>query len=60
MKKKTVIFIAAAMMVSSAISVQAADNMRDAVLANGYEVEVNTVSHEIFAKNYAKKNSDTA
>ncbi len=47
-------------MFASASTVSAADKMHEYKLDNGYEVEINTVSHEIFSKNHGQKNSDTA
>ena len=59
MKRKTALIVAI-MLAMSAMPVNAADKLHDYTLDNGYAVEVNTVSHEIFAKNHAQKNSDTA
>lgn len=60
MKRKTSLMLAAMLIAASTAYVQAADNMRDYQLSNGYEVEVNKATNEIFSKNYAKKYSDTA
>ena len=46
--------LAAMLIAASTAYVQAADNMRDYKLSNGYEVEVNKATNEIFSKNYGQ------
>lgn len=59
MKRRTALFITAAMIFASAVPAAAA-SWRDGTLANGFAVEYNPETHEIHAAGYKSKSSDTA
>lgn len=60
MKRKIAMLLAAVSVLSCAASVNASTGWKEGVLGSGFEVEYNTNTHEIRAKGYASKTSDTA
>ncbi len=60
MKRKFAVLMTAVMLMSCVSSVSAATGWQEGALPNGFEVEYNTKTHEIHAKGYMSKTSDTA